>query len=126
MTKIDVTNLMGVEEDVESIDDMMISQEEAFASRVTELRRMGDDLPVSEDEAKSLATSVLVLSIVKFPELVEEIGIAMGMSAGDTVAQVDLIKTMQCLNTAFAACSAELDIRLPPREEPEEEETTEQ
>ncbi len=125
MTKIDVDDLTGIDEDVESIDELMISQEEAFASRVAELRRMGDDLPVSEDEAKSLATSVLVLSIVKFPELVEEIGIAMGMSQGDTLAQVDLIKTMQCLNEAFAICSAELDIRLPPREEPKEETTEE-
>ena len=122
MTKIDVDDLTGMVDDDESFEGMMVSQEEAFASRIVELRGMGEDMPVDAGEVESLPTSVLIMSIVKFPELVEEIGIAMGMSAGDPEAQLDLIKTVQCLNAAFAACTEEVDTRIPARAEPAEEE----
>ena len=72
--------------------------------------------------ATGLSTVVLIMSIVNFPIMFQEVGTTahMAMASGNQEIAAALGKSIEVMKASYEACSAELDERIPPRASLEE------
>jgi secreted Zn-dependent insulinase-like peptidase len=113
MSKIDFDDLSS-EQPVQQ-QQREASEQEGINSRIEELRLLGKEPAVSPDEAMSMDTSVLVMSIVKFPELIGELAMGASLSAGNKEVFNDILNSAKTIGESLTNCGAELDARIPAR-----------
>jgi hypothetical protein len=113
MSKIDVEDLSNEAAEYNPLSG-------GVKERLKELRTLAHEDVISEEDAMKMPTSVLVLSIVKFPELIGELGMGMGIATDQKEAE-ELVMAAQNVAASMKACGAELDARIPPRAKSDEE-----
>ena len=99
--------------------------EAGMRERLQELRSLAHEDIISEEDAKKMSTSVLVLSIVKFPELIGELAMGMGLFSGQKEGE-ELLLAAQNVGASMKARGEELDAWIPARMKPDEEEEDEE
>ena len=98
------------------VDDIE-GEAELLQARINQIIELGVEGAISPDDAKTMPTSVLVMSVIKFPDLIMEAGSLLPAAMGESQEMVNGIKaSMQAVSESLKNCCMELDERIPSRD----------
>lgn len=104
-------------DDISELNVAAPDEDALIKARIQQIRALVSEGAITAENALEMPTSILVMSIIKFPDLLVEAGslIPYATEAGDAETVQELHTALNVISESLNACVVELDERCPSR-----------